>query len=141
GTPLDNYGTIATSTGDPVHPGRIDVPFNNYGSLAVQQGPLRLGAGGNAYTGFAGSTVTGAAGTLLVFDGPAALRAGSSVDSAGAVQFAGVGGAAVAGSYSAAATRVQRFEDPAPPPGAVTMTGPVGRLGDVAVYGATLDLT
>src|SRR5436309_4350925 len=76
GTPLDNYGTVATSVGDANYFDLIDVPFNNYRSLAVQHDTLRLGGvGGNAYTGYAGSTITVAAGTHLVFDGPAALAA------------------------------------------------------------------
>jgi hypothetical protein len=143
GTSLDNYGAVITAVSDPVYADYINVPFNNYGTVADDEGALQIGSVGNAYTGSAGSSISGAAGTSLRIAGPTVLAASSSLATAGAVQFGAPLGAAVslAGSYSAAATTVQSLDN-SYAPASVIMTGPVGGLGDVQVSGfAVLDVS
>src|SRR5262249_17346181 len=64
---VDNYGTIETGggslqAGDAI----VDPTFNNYGSVGVNQSRLRFNG---AFTDYPGSSVTGAAGTVIDFGG------------------------------------------------------------------------
>jgi hypothetical protein len=77
---IDNYGSFTAASGISVY---SNTPFNNYGSLAVAGTSVLLRG---AYTGFAGSTITGAAGTTVVFSGLTSLLASSTL-TAGSLVF------------------------------------------------------
>jgi uncharacterized delta-60 repeat protein len=128
GPTLNNYGTVTKAAG----PGltRFLLVFNNYGTVAVNQGTLALDFGGTS-----SGTFTGAAGTTLRFAGPHTLDPGPSpaypysVDGAG-VAFGDYGepsatdtAVTIAGRYRASGSTSLG------PLAGVTFAGPVDGLG------------
>ena len=90
---FNNQGTFTTANAATV---AFSIPFNNSGSVEVQQGELNL-AGEVTSTG---GSFQVAAGAELQFDGNATLDSASSISGAGSVVWEGESNATVAGSYA-----------------------------------------